>query len=165
MGIASAASRLLASVLSYSIFTVVLCAFVVLRLSWGYRRWRSGESYSLRETASIMFPILVSIVAVAIGIFAAQEAHDILAVARTNPGWALYGAAVSVLGLAGLAFAVVSHVRESQRPYNILDTTVNTLNASQNYSRLLLLQAKAAAVWLCAFGIGIWWLRDIANGR
>ncbi len=85
MGIASAASSLLGSILRYSIFAVVICAFAVLRLSWGHRPWRSGETYSLRETASIMFPILVSIIAVAVAIFAAQEAHDILAVAHTTP--------------------------------------------------------------------------------
>jgi hypothetical protein len=160
-----AAAKLLGSTFSYSLSIVAVCAFVVIRLSWGYRPWGSQQSYSIRETLSIVFPLLAGVVSIIAGIFAVQETADILIVARANHPWAAYAAALALSGLGGLTYVVLSHMRESRRRYDILDTSDNALTASDKYSQLVRVQAKGAVGWLFAFGIGILWLREIANGH
>lgn len=163
MELTSAANRLLHATVAYSIFAVFLCAFVVLRLSWGHLPWGARERYSVRETALIVFPILAGVVALMAGIFLAQEATDILVVSRANPSWAMYSAVVCIAGLGLLLYALLSHIRESHRRYDILDASEDALSASDRHSRLLVLQAKTAVVWILAFVVGLLWLRQIAN--
>ena len=159
--ISSAAQTILSDSLAFLIAMVCIQVFGVFRFALR----AGGGDFTIRERLLITLPMqFVVMVSVAI-VFGATHLGDLILVGHARPWWGLYVSILSITGAAGAAFIGLNYLRESRRPYSITDTSEATALAGEQYKRRIVLELKAAVLWILLAILAGGWLDKIGRSQ
>ena len=119
---------------------------------------------TIRERLLITLPLqFVVMVSVAI-VFVATHLEKLMLVGHARSWWGLYVSMLGITGAAGAAFIGSNYLRESRRPYSITDTSDATALAGEQYKKRIVMELKAAVLWILLAILAGGWLDKIGHG-